>query len=152
MVGCILSSKWFFIFVSPVKSPLKLHFILYLPHQSYKFFQSLSLPALPHQNHTLYFPITWLCGVDVELPVEGLTFEVLLKAFFCCKAMVYLLTAFRYSLSWKRESAWYTKSWYFWDGENNSLENKERIPPTWVVFEMLENTCLPLVSLLSVQA
>lgn len=64
-------------------------------------------------QHTAQFLNTWLWGADAAFPVEGLTFEVLLNAFFCCKAIVYLLTAFLYSLSWKRESAWYTRSWYF---------------------------------------
>ena len=76
-------------------------------------------------QHISQFLNTWLWGVDAAFPVEGLTFEVLLNAFFCCKAIVYLLTAFLYSLSWKRESAWYTRSWYFWDGENSSLEEMQ---------------------------
>lgn len=76
-------------------------------------------------QHISQFLNTWLWGVEAAFPVEGLTFEVLLNAFFCCKAIVYLLTAFLYSLSWKRESAWYTRSWYFWDGENSSLEEMQ---------------------------
>lgn len=93
-----------------------------LTSSTHKLFHSLKKKK--YKNLKILSSITWLCGVDAEFPVEGLTFEVLLRAFFCCKAMVYLLTAFRYSLSWKRESAWYTKSWYFWDAESNSLENK----------------------------
>lgn len=52
------------------------------------------------------------------------TLEVLLSTFFCCRAMLYLHAALRYSLSWKMASAWYTSSWYFWAGENNSLEQQ----------------------------
>lgn len=56
--------------------------------------------------------------------VEVRTLDVLLRTFFCCKAMLYLHAAFRYSLSWNMASAWYTNSWYFCAGENSSLEHK----------------------------
>ena len=109
--------------------------------QSFKFLPHLLLSIQTNQKYITHLsPITWLCGVDAEFPVEGLTFEVLLRAFFCCKAIVYLLTAFRYSLSWKSESAWYTKSWYFWDGENNSLEKQRKYTPYMGYFEMSERT------------
>ena len=132
----------FFTTEPPGKS-LKLLFILHLLHliSSLTFLPPLLLSIQTNQKHITHLsPITWLCGVDAEFPVEGLTFEVLLRAFFCCKAIVYLLTAFRYSLSWKRESAWYTKSWYFWDGENNSLEKQRKYTPYMGYSEMSERT------------
>lgn len=77
--------------------------------------------------------LTCACTAEVVPPVlEGRTLDVLLSTFFCCKAMLYLQAAFLYSLSWKMASAWYTSSWYFWDGENSSLKKSHTLLWSWV--------------------
>ncbi len=79
--------------------------------------------------------LTCACTADVVPPVlDGRTLDVLLITFFCCKAMLYLQAAFLYSLSWKIASAWYTSSWYFWDGEKSSLKRELWLP--WNIFAL----------------
>lgn len=76
---------------------------------------------------------TCACREEAVPPVDGRTLDVLLSTFFCCRAMLYLQAALRYSLSWKSASAWYTRSWYFCDGEKSSLQGQhERCKSRWL--------------------